>query len=116
MLSCANRRAFCSRLLPKPTAAWSAIWFQTIQIGAAPQNFPIAVWSAVRVVLFSSPRDLTSLKSAAYLALVSAGGGAGRNWLALSSTNGVTCEVWVNPAGANAGGVSWYSPGAGAAG
>src|SRR5947209_2449436 len=80
-------------------------------MGAAPQNFPIAVCSAVRVMLFSSPRDFTSLKSAAYLALVSAGGGAGRNRLALPSTNGVTCDVWVNPAGANAGGVSWYSPG-----
>src|SRR6201987_5189756 len=85
VLSCANKRAFCSRLLPKPTAAWSAIWFQTIQIGAAPQNLPIAVSSAVRVVLFNSPRDFTSLKSAAYLALVSAGGGAGRNWVRVPS-------------------------------
>ena len=59
----------------------------------------------------ASPRDWTSLKSAAYWALVSAGGAGGRNWLALSSTNGVTWDVWVNPAGANAGGVSWYSPG-----
>src|ERR1700751_2593934 len=111
VLSCANRRAFCARLLPKPRAAWSAIWFQTIQIGAAPQNLPIAVSSAVRVALFSSPREWTSLKSAAYRGLVSAGGGAGRNWLALSSTNGVTCGVCVKPAAANAGGVSWYSPG-----
>ena len=31
---------------------------------------------------------------------------AGRNWPAFMSTNGVTCAVWVNPAGANAGGVS----------
>src|ERR1700751_725293 len=90
VLSCANRRAFCSRPLPKPRAAWSAIWFHTIQIGAAPQNFSIAVWSAVRVLLVSKPRDSTSLKSDAYLALVSAGGGAGLNWLAPSSTNGVT--------------------------
>jgi hypothetical protein len=64
-------------------------------------------------VLFSLPSDSTWLKSVAYWALSSAGGAGARNWLALSSTNGVTCWVWVNPAGANAGGVSWYSPGPG---
>ena len=93
MSSSAKSRAFCSRLLPIPTAAWSAIWFQTIQMGAAPQNRPIAVSSAVRIVLFSSPSERTSSKSAAYRGLDSAGGGAGRNWRGERSTNGVTCAV-----------------------
>src|ERR1700733_481391 len=79
--SSANMRAFCSRLLPKPAAAWLATWFHTIQIGAAPQKVPIAVSSAVRVVLFSSPGERTSLNCAAYCGLVS-GGGGGRAELA----------------------------------
>ena len=44
-------------------AVW-AIWFQTFCTGAAPQNWPICVCSAVRVVLLIWPSDLTSLKSA----------------------------------------------------
>ena len=48
------------------------------QIGAA-QNFAWVVSSAVRVVLESCPRLLTSLSAAAYASLDSAGGGSGRN-------------------------------------
>jgi len=71
----------------------------------------IAVWSGVRLVLLSAPSEWTSLKSTAYCGLASARGAGGRSWLALWSTNGVTCGVCVNPAGANVGGVNWYSPG-----
>ena len=97
-------------VLPKLTAAWSATWFHTTHTGAPPQNVATAVSSAVRAVLLSSPREWTSLKSSAYWELVSVGGAGGRKRLALGSTNGATWDVWVKAAGANAGGVSWYSP------
>jgi hypothetical protein len=40
-------------------------WFQVFQMGAEAQNFAAAVWSAVRVVLTSWPRLLTSLSALA---------------------------------------------------
>src|SRR3989442_3161237 len=68
--------------------AW-AIWFQKFWIGGF-QNWPISVCSAVRDVLVAEPRLSTSLIAAANASLVSAGGGAGRNWFPRSSTNGIT--------------------------
>jgi hypothetical protein len=70
-------------------------------------NLPISVCSAVRVVLVAEPRLCTSLIAAAYASLVSAGGGAGRNWLALSSTNGATCPQVVKTGVGKLGGVGW---------
>ena len=42
-----------------------AISFHAFQIGAAPQNLAIEVWSAVRVVLESRPMLSTSFNAAA---------------------------------------------------
>src|SRR3954452_12167649 len=84
--------------------------FQVAQIGGF-QNSPICVWSGVRVEPCATPRLLISLIAAAYFALVSAGGGCGRNWSAACRANGLTKRQWVNAGCANAGGVSWYSPG-----
>ena len=47
----------------------------------------------------------TSLIAVAYASLVSAGGGAGRNWSPRSSTNGVTCPQVVNTGVGKFGGV-----------
>jgi hypothetical protein len=55
-------------------------------VPAAPyQNLAIADCSAVRVVLLTAPRLLTSSKAAVYLALVRAGGAGGRNAESLQS-------------------------------
>ena len=54
---------------------------------------PAIVCAAVRsvgVMRPSPPRRLTSLNARVYLALVRAGGGGMRNWLAERSTNGFT--------------------------
>src|SRR6185312_4481809 len=85
--------------------------FQKFWIGGF-QNWPICVCSAVRVVLVAEPRLSTSLIAAAYALLVSAGGGAGRNWSPLSSTNGVTCPQVVKTGVGKLGGVGRKSPGA----
>src|SRR5579864_5617743 len=105
-LSAANRRAVVGRLVWWAAATVSAIWFQKFWIGGA-QNFPIWVWSAVRVVLVADPRLCTSLIAAAYASLVNAGGGAGRNWSPRSSTNGVTWPQVVKTGAAKFGGVGW---------
>src|SRR5438105_12486044 len=75
------------------------------------QNLAICVCSAVRVVLSTRPRLLTSLKAAAYSALSSAGGGAGRNCDPLVIAKGVTWGHCGASAGKNAGGVGCQSPG-----
>src|SRR3954447_21671203 len=75
------------------------------------QNRAICVCSAVRVVLSARPRLLTSLKAAAYSALVSAGGGAGRNCEPADIANGVTYGRCGTSAGRLAGGVGCQSPG-----
>jgi hypothetical protein len=54
----ANTRAFAARLLWNIAAAVCAIWF-----GAALQKRPTSSCSLLRVVLFNSPSDFTSLKS-----------------------------------------------------
>ena len=65
----------------------------------------------MRVVLVAEPRLSTSLIAAAYASLVSAGGGAGRNWSPRSSTNGVTRRQVVKTGVGKFGGVGRYSPG-----
>src|SRR5438309_1805853 len=57
--------------------------------------------------LTTAPSDFTSSNESVYEGLVSAGGGGGRNWLALRSANGWTKGQCVNTGCANAGGVSW---------
>src|SRR5260221_5017394 len=98
-------RAVDSRFVWCASASFSAISFQVFQIGP-PQNFPITVCSAVRVVLVFWPRLFTSLMACAYAWLVKAGGGPGRNCVALLSTKGVTLPQVVNTGAANFGGVS----------
>ena len=75
------------------------------QIGEALQNLPATVWSAVRVVLASRPRFSTSASADAYAAPSTAGCAAGRNWLPLVSTNGVTEPQFVYIGAASFGGV-----------
>src|SRR6202035_3189727 len=100
-----------SRLACRLTARFCATWFQVFQMGAEPQNFPAAVWSAVRVVLESWPRLLTSLSASAYATLVTGGGGPGRNCWPLRSTNGVTEPQLVNTGAGKWGGVGRQSRG-----
>src|SRR4029078_11691961 len=103
-LRAANSRAVVGRSLWCARATVCAIWFQKFWIGGC-QNLPISVWSAVRVVLVAEPRLCTSLSATAYASLVSGGGGPGRNWSPLSSTNGVTCPQVVNAGVGKFGGV-----------
>ena len=59
----------------------------------------------MRVVLVAEPRLFTSLSAEAYSGLVSAGGGAGRNWPPLSSTNGETFPQLLKTGAGKFGGV-----------
>src|SRR5690242_5409098 len=77
------------------------------------KNRAVAVWPAVRAVLLSPPRRLTSLKSAVYFAESSAGGPAGRNWLVEFSISGLTWASHGSKNGVNVGGVGRHTPGAG---
>ena len=54
-------RAFCSRLFSNDMPAVWAIWFHTFCTGAAPQNRPISVCSALRVGLLFWPRGAEKL-------------------------------------------------------
>ena len=60
------------------------------------QNRPVSAWSADAGEPLAVPRDLISLRASAYASLSSAGGGPGRNWLARSRANGLTCGQLVN--------------------
>src|SRR2546423_13623880 len=88
----------------------STTWFQVFQMGAALQNFAATAWSGVQVVLESWPMLVTSASAAVYPAVVTDGGGAGRNWPALWSRNGRTEPQLVNIGGPNFGGVGRYAP------
>src|SRR5262245_50490658 len=68
------------------------------------------VWSRVRVVLFTAPIVLTSLKSRAYCALGSAGGPEERNIDTLGMRNGLRCPTHAD-ALALVGGVGRHCPG-----
>ena len=59
----------------------------------------------------SCPRSLTSLKSVAYRALMSVGGGGGRNCVLVNIANGLTLGKNVNVAKLFAGGVGCHNPG-----
>src|SRR5688572_21230003 len=112
----ANRRAFSARLVPAETATCWAIWFHHhgALFGAATpcQNRAASIWSAVRVALLREPSSLTWFKASVYSALVSAGGGGGRNCEPLCSAKGVTKGQWGLAGGPKAGGVGCQSPGA----
>src|SRR4030081_476052 len=76
----ANIRAFWAGELP--TCLPISARLRTNKIGGGPivgrsypQNKPIAVSSAVRVLLLSVPMDFTWMKAAVYSGLLSAGGG-----------------------------------------
>src|SRR5579864_25003 len=88
-LRSAKRCEACSRLVWWVITSLSAMAFQVFQMGGA-QNLAMVVWSAVRVTLMSWPRLCTWLMAAAHAGLDKAGGGGGRNWLPVSSTQGVT--------------------------
>src|SRR5262245_15086890 len=102
----ANSRAFCTSVLPRSRAMCCAIWFQCPGGVAVPapaaQYSAICVWSAVRTVLSLRPKSLTSFNAAAYSALSSVGGAAGRNWPPPVIVNGVTCGQFGNSAGSPA--------------
>src|SRR5918912_1430777 len=76
------------------------------------QKIAAIVWSAVRRVLVSEPSDLTSLKSSAYAALVSAFGPSDRSISALGMRNGLTFATHGVGSTPNAGGDLRHSPGA----
>src|ERR1700730_19256397 len=90
----ANRRASATRSSPRAADTPWAIVFQWPKAKEVPvasfQKKAICVWSAVRVVLSTRPRLLTSLKAAAYSALPSAGGAPGRNCAPSDIAKGVT--------------------------
>src|SRR5688572_2351782 len=77
------------------------------------QRRAMAVWSGVRVALVFLPSACTSAKSAAYLSLVSMGGGGGRNCVDVCKASGAANWRCANPAGAFAGGVGCQRPGSG---
>ena len=65
-------------------------------------------------MLSTAPSDLTSLNASTHCWLCSDGGGGGRNWSALSSTNGRMFAIHGVCGAAYAGGVSRQTPGPGA--
>jgi hypothetical protein len=77
------------------------------------QRREMVVCSSVRTALSDLPMSFTSLRSAAYRALVSDGGGGGRTCVAESSAIGAACWRWVKVAAALAGGVGCQRPGSG---
>src|ERR1051325_492860 len=83
MFKSANKRALSSKVLPRSAAMPCAMLFQWPGGVSVPppsaQNRAISDWSAVRVDPTAAPNALTSLTSAAYLALARAGGPDGRN-------------------------------------
>src|SRR5262245_33984293 len=111
--TCANSRAVsASERWCSAVTVW-VIWFQmatpALDTPTPAQNKAISVCSGVRVVELLLPKDLTWLKASVYSALVSAGGGPGRNWSPSSRAKGVTpghCGVAGIAVGA-LGGVAW---------
>src|ERR1700754_4262734 len=88
MLSSANRRAHSASGISCFIARSRAAACHEGPKLTLPQNFTASLCSGVRAVLLVPPRLLTSLYSRAHSALDSAGGGPGRNWSALLSTQG----------------------------
>src|SRR5688572_25934103 len=83
----ANMRAACSGVSRWVVASWRLISHSPRCRSC--HQIAAWVWSAVRVVLLTAPMALTSLKSRAYWALVSAGGPDVRNIDTLGSRNGL---------------------------
>ena len=110
--SIANRRALAA--MPK---FWLAASVRKTRLKSAwawsCQKIAASVWSGVRVVLVSEPSSLTSLKSSAYSALVSAFGPSVRSISALGTMNGRTLPTHGAGSFAKFGGVGRQMPGAG---
>src|SRR5262245_13552208 len=122
-LTWANRRALSASARSCPAATVWVIWFQMpmpeLDTPRPAQKKAISVCSGVRVlgvVVPLPPRALTSRYASVYSALVSAGGGPGRNWSPLVSANGVTeghCGVAAGSPGSSAGGGAGLGRGVG---
>ena len=91
--------------------SWAMRFHTVTFVSGNRQTSATCVWSGVRTVLFALPTALVSLKSCAYSALVSAGGGPGRNCELLSSANGVISGTCALAAGVKSGGVGCHWPG-----
>src|SRR5262245_62744474 len=96
-LTWANRRAVSASERWRSAATVWVIWFQMpmpeLDTPRPAQKRAISVCSGVRVVgvvVPLPPRALTSRYASVYSALVSVGGGPGRNWSPLGSANGGT--------------------------
>src|SRR5437763_8791262 len=89
MLSRAKMRAFSATLVCRSAAIARAIRFQESVVLSNQKRAP-SVCSGVRRALVVPPYSLTSLTSAAYSALVRAGGPGTWNCVALSRTKGMT--------------------------
>src|ERR1700738_2985718 len=100
-----NALVACVRLACRVAVRCCVTWFQVFQSGVALQNLPATVSSLVRVVLESPPRLFTSLSAVAYVALLTGGGGAGRNSCASPRRSGVTGPQPVYVGAGNLGGV-----------
>src|SRR5262245_15568315 len=99
MLSSANRRAHSASDISLFIASSRAAACQEGPKLTLPQNVTASVCSGVRAVLLVPASLLTSLKSHAHSALDSAGGGPGRNWSALLSTDGLARAYWSHSGG-----------------
>src|SRR4030081_2358982 len=106
-----NALVACVRLACRLAVSCCVTWFQVFQTGVALQNLPATVSSVVRVVLESRPRLFTSLSAVAYVALLTGGGGAGRNCGASRRRNGVPDPQPVYIGAGNLGGVCRWSKG-----
>src|SRR5260370_38441074 len=90
-----------------------SVWFNWL-IVLAFQNQAISLWSGVRTVLFSAPYTLVSLRSVAYCALASGGGGGARDCAELVSRNGcMDASQGVCADCSDGGGANTHKPGAG---
>src|SRR5262245_50000077 len=111
----ANRRAASTsdRCCARTTSA--ATLFHTakkpVVVPTPDQSCAMVVCSALRKALSDFPRPLIALRSVAYRALVSDGGGGGRNCVGESTAIGAACNTCVNTAVAFAGGVGCQRPG-----
>src|SRR4051812_38122269 len=109
----ANRRAFSTSVVCCALATSWATRFQTWWlVSGSRQSIATWLWSAVRVVLFTLPIALVSLKAVAYSLLVSAGGGGGANWEGPLVVHGVTDGTCALVAGVKSGKVGCHWPGA----
>src|SRR5215472_17540650 len=95
------------------TLTWSRSAALYCTRGLPEKNRAVLVWAGVRTVELTEPSALTSAKSRAYRAEVSAGGGGGANWVALRTSSGATKPSHGADIGTSPGGVGRQTPGAG---